>query len=85
MSENIKKIQKATINKDVSKYNSSDGYIELEFGEIILAFNPQPYAGLRIEQIEFDKNGRKIVRKINMSHAQAKKLKKEIRIFYPRD
>ncbi len=79
------KVVKTKIDKDISKYNSADGYIEFEFGEIRLSYNPAEYAGLRIEQLDYDKNGRQIVRKINLSHAQAKKLKRDIRSFYPRD
>lgn len=79
------KIVKTKIEKDISKYNSIDGYIEFEFGELRLIYNPESYAGLRIEQTEYDKNGKQIVRKINLSHAQAKKLKRDIRSFYPRD
>lgn len=76
---------KVTIPKDVSKYDRSDGYIELEFGELRLAYNPAPYAGIRIEQIEYDKHGKQTIKKINLSHNQVKKLKKELRFLYPRD
>lgn len=79
------KITKASISKDISKYDSDDGYIELEFGEVRLSYNPAPYAGLRIEQIEYDKFGKPIIRKLNLSHNQVKKLKKELRFLYPRD
>lgn len=79
------KVTKAKIEKDVSKYNSLDGYIELEYGEIKLSYNPAPYAGLRIEQIDTDKTGKKIIKKINLSHSQVKKLKKELRFLYPKD
>jgi hypothetical protein len=85
MSETNNKIQKSVINRDTSKYDSPDGYIELDFGELRLSFNPAPYAGLRLEQVDTDKNGKIIIRKINISHAQAKKLKRELRTFYPRD
>jgi hypothetical protein len=79
------KATKVSIPKDVSKYDSSDGYIELEFGELRLSYNPAAYAGIRIEQIEFDKHGKQITRKLNLSHNQVKKLKKELRFLYPRD
>jgi hypothetical protein len=85
MSETNNKIQKSVINRDTSKYDSPDGYIELDFGELRISFNPAPYAGLRLEQVDTDKNGKIIIRKINISHAQAKKLKRELRTFYPRD
>jgi len=85
MSETNNKIQKSVINKDTSKYKSSDGYVEFDFGEVRLAYNPAQFAGLRLEQIDYDKHGKMIVRKINLSHEQAKKLKKELRTFYPRD
>jgi len=79
------KIMKTKIERDVSRYDSIDGYVEFEFGEIRLSFNPESYAGLRIEQVDYDKHGKQIIRKINLSHAQAKKLKRDIRTFYPRD
>lgn len=79
------KIQKTKIERDISKYNTPDGYMEFDFGEIKLSYNPEPFAGLRIEQIDTDKNGKTVVKKINLSHAQAKKLKRDIRSFYPRD
>jgi len=79
------KATKVSIPKDISKYDSKDGYIELEFGELRLSYNPAPYAGLRIEQTELDKYGKPITRKISLSHNQVKKLKKELRFLYPRD
>jgi hypothetical protein len=85
MSEQTNKIQKSVINRDTSKYDSKDGYMEFDFGEIRITYNPAPYAGLRLEQVDFDKHGKMIIRKINLSHAQTKKLKRELRTFYPRD
>jgi hypothetical protein len=85
MSEQTNKIQKTTISKDTSKYDSSDGYMEFDFGEVRLTYNPAPYAGLRLEQVDFDKHGKLILRKLNLSHAQAKKLKRDLRMFYPKD
>ena len=79
------KITKAKVERDISKYNTQDGYIEFDFGELRLSYNPAPYAGIRIEQIEFDKHGKQITRKLNLSHNQVKKLKKELRFLYPRD
>ncbi len=81
---NKKPIQKSTINRDVSKYDTLQGYAEFEFGEVKLVFNPEPFAGLRLEQTDTDKTGKIIIRKINLSHTQAKKLKKELRTFYPK-
>jgi hypothetical protein len=85
MSESTNKIQKSLISRDTSKYDSSDGYMEFDFGEIRVTYNPAPFAGLRLEQVDYDKHGKQILRKLNLSHAQAKKLKKELRTFYPRD
>ena len=79
------KSTKVSIPKDVSKYDRSDGYIELEFGELTLSYNPAPYAGIRIEQTEFDKHGKPTTKKLNLSHNQVKKLKKELRFLYPKD
>lgn len=79
------KATKVTIPKDTSRYDNQDGYIELEFGELRLSYNPATYAGLRIEQVEYDKHGKTIVKKLNLSHNQVKKLKKELRYLYPKD
>lgn len=79
------KITKAKVERDISKYNTPDGYIEFDFGELRLSYNPEPYAGLRLEQIDTDKHGKTYIRKINLSHAQVKKLKRELRFLYPRD
>ena len=73
------------IEKDVTRYKSQDGYAEYEFGEITAVYNPAPFAGLRLEQTDYDKNGKPIKRKISISHTQAKTLKKIIRDFYPKD
>jgi hypothetical protein len=73
------------INKDVTKYSSSNGYAEYEFGEIKVAHNPAAYAGLRLEQIDVDKNKKTFIKKLNLSHNQAKQLKKILRDLYPRD
>jgi hypothetical protein len=79
------KITKAKVERDISKYNTQDGYIEFDFGELRLTYNPEPYAGLRLEQIDTDKHGKTYIRKINLSHTQVKKLKRELRFLYPRD
>lgn len=76
---------KNLIPRDITKYNSKDGYSEFEFGEIRIKHNPAVYAGCRIEQIEYDGNKKPITRKINLSHNQMKQLKKLIREYYPRD
>ena len=73
------------INKDITKYSSSNGYAEYEFGEIKVAHNPVAYAGLRLEQIDVDKNKKTFIKKLNLSHSQAKQLKKILRDLYPRD
>lgn len=76
---------KNLIERDVTRYSSKDGYSEFEFGEIRVKHNPANYAGLRIEQIEYDGNKKPIIRKISISHNQAKQLKRIIREYYPRD
>jgi hypothetical protein len=73
------------ISRDVTKYTSSDGYAEYEFGEIKIAHNPAVFAGIRLEQIDVDRNKKTFVKKLNLSHNQAKQLKKILRDLYPRD
>jgi len=57
------KITKAKVERDISKYNTQDGYIEFDFGELRLTYNPEPYAGLRLEQIDTDKHGKNLHQK----------------------
>lgn len=73
------------INRDVTKYSSNDGYVEYEFGEIKVAHNPATYAGLRLEQTDVDRNKKTFIKKLNLSHSQAKQLKKVLRDLYPKD
>jgi len=73
------------IGKDTTTYKSPDGYAEYDFSEIIVKFNPASFAGIRLEQIERDKDRKHVTKKINLSHNQAKKLKKILRDLYPRD
>jgi len=73
------------INRDVTKYSSTDGYAEYEFGEIKVAHNPAAYAGLRLEQTDVDRNKKTFIKKLNLSHSQAKQLKKILRDLYPKD
>ncbi len=73
------------INRDVTKYTSSNGYAEYEFGEVKISHNPAAFAGIRLEQIDVDKNKKTFIRKLNLSHNQAKQLKKILRDLYPRD
>lgn len=73
------------INRDVTRYTSQNGYAEYEFGEVKLAHNPAAFAGLRLEQTDVDKNKKTFIKKLNLSHAQAKQLKKYLRELYPRD
>ena len=73
------------INKDVTKYSSSNGYAEYEFGEIKVAHNPAVFAGIRLEQTDVDRNKKTFIKKLNLSHSQAKQLKKILRDLYPRD
>jgi hypothetical protein len=73
------------IGKDTTQFKSQDGFAEYEFNEIVIKHNPASFAGIRFEQGETDKNGKRIQTKINLSHTQAKKLKKILRDLYPRD
>ena len=73
------------INRDVTKYSSTDGYAEYEFGEIKVAHNPAAYAGLRLEQTDVDRNKKTFIKKLNLSHSQAKQLKKILIDLYPKD
>ncbi len=73
------------IGKDNTQYKSPDGFVEYEFNEVVVKHNPASFAGIRLEQGEADKNGKRIQSKINLSHTQAKKLKKILRDLYPRD
>jgi hypothetical protein len=73
------------ISKDTTQYKSEDGFAEYEFNDIVVKHNPASFAGLRLEQSESDKNGKRTLGKINLSHTQAKKLKKILRDLYPRD
>lgn len=73
------------IGKDTTQYKSQDGFAEYEFPEIIIKHNPASFAGLRLEQPEFDRDKKLTTKKINLSHQQAKKLKKILRDLYPRD
>jgi hypothetical protein len=73
------------IAKDTTTYKSPDGYVEYDFAEIRIVHNPASFAGIRLEQTEVDKNNKATTKKINLSHAQAKKLKRILRDLYPRD
>ena len=73
------------IGKDTPQFKSQDGFVEYEFNEIVIKHNPASFAGIRLEQSETDKNGKRIQNKINLSHTQTKKLKKILRDLYPRD
>jgi hypothetical protein len=73
------------IAKDTAVYKSPDGYIEYDFAEIRIIHNPASFAGIRFEQVELDKNNKSTTKKINLSHAQVKKLKRILRDLYPRD
>jgi len=73
------------INRDVTKYTSTDGYAEYEFGEVKIAHNPASFAGVRLEQTDVDRNKKTFVKKLNLSHGQAKQLKRILRDLYPKD
>jgi hypothetical protein len=73
------------IGKDTTQYKSPDGYVEYDFSEIVVKHNPASFAGIRIEQSEVGPDKKIVTKKINMSHNQAKKLKKILRDLYPRD
>ena len=73
------------IGKDTTQYKSPDGFAEYEFNEIVVKHNPASFAGIRIEQAETDRDGKGHTKKVNLSHAQAKKLKRILRDLYPRD
>jgi hypothetical protein len=73
------------IGKDTTQYKSPDGYVEYDFSEIVVKHNPASFAGIRIEQSDLDKDRKHVTKKINLSHNQAKKLKKILRDLYPRD
>jgi hypothetical protein len=77
--------QNHSIDKDTTRYSTQNGFTEYDFGECNLVFNPATFAGLRIEQIDTDRNGKRFIKKINLSHRQAKDLKKLLRHYYPRD
>jgi len=73
------------IGKDTTQYKNADGFVEYDFPEVRVKHNPASFAGIRIEQGELDKNNHLVVKKINLSHNQAKRLKKILRDLYPRD
>jgi hypothetical protein len=73
------------IGRDTTQYKSQDGFAEYDFPDICVKHNPASFAGLRLEQSEVDKNNKLITKKINISHNQAKKLKRILRDLYPKD
>lgn len=73
------------IPKDTTTYKSPDGYVEYDFAEIRVKHNPSSFAGIRLEQSEKDRNNNLVTKKINLSHNQAKRLKRLLRDLYPKD
>jgi len=73
------------IPQDITNYKSPDGYVEYAFPQVRVKHNPASFAGIRIEQGELDKNNNLTTKKINLSHNQAKRLKRILRDLYPRD
>jgi len=83
--ENTTEKKNLFINRDVTRYTSKDGYAEYEFGEVKVAHNPASVAGVRLEQTDVDRNKKTFIKKLNLSHSQAKQLKKILRDLYPKD